>query len=139
MLSRSIEQFPALELATILLKEASESGHLLLSELFGAREHAVELRSHLLLSSLLLFDPLLLLFFFLQLSFLGLLALPLFLSFLRSLLVSFVLKYLQPSFKISALSCKLPFKLFILGSKFVNLLLENCLERGYLVPIDFLS
>ena len=31
MLSRSIEQLPTLELATILLKEASEGDHLLLS------------------------------------------------------------------------------------------------------------
>ena len=118
ILSRSIEQLATLELASILLKKASEGDHLLLSELFGVREHAVELCPlfslfpFLLLKPLLLFPflllkSLLLLFFFLHLSFFGFLLLPLFLGLLLSLLDDLIFKDLQPSLKVSAMRCQL--------------------------------
>jgi hypothetical protein len=116
--SCTIEKFPALKLASILLKEASEGGHLLLGELLRVREHAIELWFHLFLSSLLLLNSLLLLFLFFQLSFFGFLALPLLFSLFLSFLDSLVLKDFQPSLKISAFR-----------SQHVNLLFESSFQR----------
>ena len=116
--SCTIEKFAALKLASILLKEASESGHLLLCELLRVREHAIKLSLFLFLFSLLLLNSLLLLFLFFQLSLLGFLALPLLFSLFLSFLDSLVLKDFQPSLKVSAFR-----------SQPVNLLFESSFQR----------
>ena len=75
-----------------------------MGELLGVREHAIKLRLHLFLPSLLLLESLLLLFCFLQLTFFGFLALSLFFSLLLGLLEDLVFKGFQPSLEVSTMS-----------------------------------